>query len=126
MGLFKELSVYVNSKRPKTISDMIHHTIVASQIHFQQGSKNNGQSMKLKENGESKGKAYSKENSSKNPKEKEKRFKGKVRLSLKEMEHHKKENKCFKCGQEGHFFRVCPKHHEKNNPPRVTVVQTLK
>ena len=32
-GLSEEVSEYVNSQRPKTISAVIHHTIVASKIH---------------------------------------------------------------------------------------------
>ena len=31
-GLSKEVSEYVNSQRPKTISTVIHHTLVASKI----------------------------------------------------------------------------------------------
>ena len=30
---------YVNSQRPRSISTMIHHSIVASQIYFQGGKK---------------------------------------------------------------------------------------
>ena len=56
-------------------------------------------------------------------KAKEKRYKGKSKLSLEELECYCKENKCFKCKQQGHVLQVCPKRGEKNEPPRATAVE---
>ena len=42
------------------------------------------------------------------------------------MERYRKDNKCFKCGEQGHVSRVCPKRGERNNPPRATMVESLK
>ena len=124
-GSFR-VSEYVNSQRPKTISAVIHHTIFASRIHFQQGGKKNGLSIEVKDNGQSKRKASLKANASKTPTAKEKGFKGKARLSQEGMEWYKNKKNCFNCGQEGHVSRVCPKRNERNDNPRVIAVQTLK
>ena len=42
------------------------------------------------------------------------------------MEAYRKENKCFKCGEQGHGYRSCPKRNERNNPPRASTVQAPK
>ena len=126
MSFLKEIRQHVNSQSTKTILSTIYHNIVASQIYFQQGGKKNGLFKKVKENGRSKEKTSSEANASKTPKAKEKGFKGKVRLSQEDMECYKKEKKCFKYGQEGHVSRVCPNQNERNDTPRVTVVQNLK
>ena len=113
VGLSEEVSEYVNSQRPKTILVVIHHTIVASKIHFQQGGKKGNCPMEGEGHEELKGKQSTMINISKTSnngssnntnkgKAKEKGYKGKSKLSLKEMEWYCKENKCFKCGQKRH------------------------
>ncbi|WP_219823842.1 hypothetical protein, partial [Enterobacter cloacae complex sp. CH23B] len=46
-------------------------------------------------------------------KAKEKRvYKGKNKLSPEELDRYRKDNRCFKCGEQGHAYRACP---QKNN-----------
>ena len=84
-----ERNEYVHSQRPKSITTVIHHTIVAFlQINFQGGRK----PCQGKEAGEQKGKVAQAQNASKVPtiakktKNQEKGYKGKARLSLEQME----------------------------------------
>ncbi|MCO5571771.1 hypothetical protein L7F22_025519 [Adiantum nelumboides] len=63
-GLPEDMKEYVNSQRPRSISEVIHHTMVAARINFQQGAKRNLQPMEVKEKQEYKGKNFS-QNSSK-------------------------------------------------------------
>ncbi|MCO5548763.1 hypothetical protein L7F22_002225 [Adiantum nelumboides] len=53
-GLSEDMNEYVNSQRPKTISTVIHHTMVAAKINFQQGAKRNLKPMEIKEKHEHK------------------------------------------------------------------------
>ncbi|MCO5548754.1 hypothetical protein L7F22_002215 [Adiantum nelumboides] len=55
-GLPEDMNEYVNSQRPKTILAVIHHTMVAARINFQQGAKRNLKPMEIKEKHEHKGK----------------------------------------------------------------------
>ena len=88
--------------------------------------------MEPKEKNEQKGKTNAMQNSSKaqsnnnKAKVKEKGYKGKAKLSPEELEHYRKDNKCFKCGESGHVSRVCPKRGERNDPPRDNMVEALK
>ncbi|MCO5605865.1 hypothetical protein L7F22_060049 [Adiantum nelumboides] len=63
-GLPEDMNEYVNSQRPRSISAVIHHTMVAARINFQQGAKRNLKPMEAKEKQEYKGKNYP-QNSSK-------------------------------------------------------------
>ncbi|MCO5568549.1 hypothetical protein L7F22_022248 [Adiantum nelumboides] len=79
-GFREDMKEYVNSQRPRSISTVIHHTMVAARINFQQGAKRNLKPMEAKDKQEYKGKNLS-QNSSKgnsnNTKAKEKGvFKG--------------------------------------------------
>ncbi|MCO5578198.1 hypothetical protein L7F22_032036 [Adiantum nelumboides] len=94
-GLPEDMNEYVNSQRPRSISAVIHHTMVAARINFQQGAKRNLKPMEAKEKQEYKGKNFS-QNSSKgnNNKAKEKGvFKGRNKLTPEELERYRKENK---------------------------------
>ncbi|MCO5586751.1 hypothetical protein L7F22_040693 [Adiantum nelumboides] len=55
-GLLEDMNEYVNSQRPKSISTVIHHTMVAARIKFQQGAKRNLKPMEAKDKQEYKGK----------------------------------------------------------------------
>ncbi|MCO5604727.1 hypothetical protein L7F22_058897 [Adiantum nelumboides] len=129
-GLPEDMNEYVNSQRPRSISAVIHHTMVAARINFQQGAKRNLKPMEVKEKQEYKGKNFS-QNSSKgnsnNNKAKGKGvFKGKNRLTPKELERYRKENKCFKCGEQGHSYRSCPQRNPCNEQPRASMVEAPK
>ncbi|MCO5608595.1 hypothetical protein L7F22_062808 [Adiantum nelumboides] len=104
--------------------------MVAAKINFQQGAKRNLKPMEVKEKQEYKGKNFS-QNSSKgnsnNNKAKEKGvFKGKNRLTPEELERYRKENKCFKCGEQGHSYRSCPQRNPRNEQPRASMVEAPK
>ncbi|MCO5603787.1 hypothetical protein L7F22_057939 [Adiantum nelumboides] len=107
-ALPEDMNEYVNSQRPRSISTVIHHTMVVARINFQQGAKRNRKPMEAKEKQEYKGNNFS-QNSSKgnsnNNKAKEKGvFKGKNNFTPEELERYCKENKCFKCGEQGHSY----------------------
>ncbi|MCO5610381.1 hypothetical protein L7F22_064617 [Adiantum nelumboides] len=129
-GLPEDMNEFVNSERPRSISAVIHHTMVAARINFQQGAKRNLKPMEAKEKQEYKGKNFS-QNSSKgnsnNNKAKEKGvFKGKNKLTPKELERYRKENKCFKCEEQGHSYRSCPQRNPRNEQPRASMVEAPK
>ncbi|MCO5559560.1 hypothetical protein L7F22_013161 [Adiantum nelumboides] len=63
-GLPEDMNEYVNSQRPKSISTVIHHTMVAARIKSQQRAKRNLKPMKAKDIHEDIGKNFS-QNSSK-------------------------------------------------------------
>ncbi|MCO5611979.1 hypothetical protein L7F22_066239 [Adiantum nelumboides] len=86
--------------------------------------------MEAKEKHEYKGKNFS-QNSSKgnsnNNKAKEKGvFKGKNKLTPEELKRYRKENKCFKCGEQGHSYRSCPQRNLRNEQPRASMVEAPK
>ncbi|MCO5576988.1 hypothetical protein L7F22_030809 [Adiantum nelumboides] len=129
-GLPEDMNEYVTSQRPRSISAIIHHTMVASKINFQQGAKRNLKPMEAKEKQEYKGKNFS-QNSSKgnsnNNKAKEKGvFKGKNKLTPEELERYRKENKSFKCGEQGHTYRSCPQRNPRNEQLRASMVEAPK
>ncbi|MCO5599371.1 hypothetical protein L7F22_053473 [Adiantum nelumboides] len=129
-GLPEDMNKYVTSQRPKTISVVIHHTMVAARINFQQGAKRNLKPMETKEKHEHKGKNQ-RQNSSKgkssNNKVKEKGdYKGKNRLTPKELECYRKDNRCFKCGEQGHAYRACPQRNARNEQPRASIIEAPK
>ncbi|MCO5583590.1 hypothetical protein L7F22_037503 [Adiantum nelumboides] len=104
--------------------------MVAARINFQQGAKRNLKPMEAKEKQEYKGKIFS-QNSSKgnsnNNKAKEKGvFKVKNKLTPEELERYRKENKCFKCGEQGHSYRSCPQRNPRNEQPRASMVEAPK
>ncbi|MCO5554859.1 hypothetical protein L7F22_008395 [Adiantum nelumboides] len=129
-GLPEDMNKYLNSQRPKTILAVIHHTMVAARINFQQGAKRNLKPMEIKEKHEHKGKDQS-QNSSKgnssNNKAKEKGvYKGKNRLTAEELERYRKDNRCLKCGEQGHAYQACPQRNACNEQPRASIIEAPK
>ncbi|MCO5554217.1 hypothetical protein L7F22_007745 [Adiantum nelumboides] len=129
-GLPEDMNEYVNSQRPKTISAVIHHTMVAAKIKFQQGAKRNFKPMEIKEKHEHKGKNQppnsSKGNSSNNKAKEKGVYKGKNRLTSEELERYRKDNRCFKCGEQGHAYRACPQRNARNEQPRASIIEAPK
>ncbi|MCO5607614.1 hypothetical protein L7F22_061811 [Adiantum nelumboides] len=129
-GLPENMNEYVNSQSPKTISAVIHHTMVAAKINFQQGAKRNLKPMEIKEKHEHKGKNQpqnsSKGNSSNNKAKEKGVYKGKNRLTPKELERYHKDNRCFKCGEQGHAYRACPQRNARNGQPRASIIEAPK
>ncbi|MCO5562742.1 hypothetical protein L7F22_016374 [Adiantum nelumboides] len=126
----EDTNEYVNSQRPKTISAVIHHTMVAAKINFQQGAKRNLKPMEIKEKHEHKGKNQpsnsSKGNSSNNKAKEKGVYKGKNRLTSEELERYRKDNRCFKCGEQGHAYRACPQRNARNEQPRASIIEAPK
>ncbi|MCO5607268.1 hypothetical protein L7F22_061461 [Adiantum nelumboides] len=129
-GLPKDMNEYVNSQRPNTIFAVIHHTMVAARINFQQGDKRNLKPMETKEKHEPKGKHHpqssSKGNSSNNKAKEKGVYKGKNRLTPKELERYRKDNRCFKCGDQGHLYQTCPQRNALNEQPRASIIEAPK
>lgn len=48
-------------------------------------------------------------------------FKGSNKLSPKELERYKKENRCFKCRETWHSYCACPIRATKKDTPQVTI-----
>ncbi|MCO5548013.1 hypothetical protein L7F22_001469 [Adiantum nelumboides] len=129
-GLPEDMNEYVNSQSPRSISVVIHHTMVVARINFQQGAKRNLKPMEAKEKQEYKGKKFfqnSSKGNSNNNKAKEKGvFKGKNKLTPEEFERYRKENKCFKCGEQGHSYRSCLQRNPRNEQLRASMVEAPK
>ncbi|MCO5557095.1 hypothetical protein L7F22_010651 [Adiantum nelumboides] len=129
-GLPEDMNEYVNSQRPRSIFAVIHHTMVAARINFQQGAKRNLKPMEAKNKQEYKGKnpsqSSSKSNSNNNKAKEKGVFKGKNKLTPKELECYRKENKCFKCGEQRHSYRSCPQRNNCNEQPRASMVEAPK
>ncbi|MCO5608354.1 hypothetical protein L7F22_062562 [Adiantum nelumboides] len=104
--------------------------MVAAKINFQQGAKRNLKPMEIKEKHEHKGKNQpqnaSKGNSSNNKAKEKGVYKGKNRLILEELEHYRKDNRCFKCGEQGHAYRACPQRNARNEQPRASIIEAPK
>ncbi|MCO5610015.1 hypothetical protein L7F22_064250 [Adiantum nelumboides] len=124
------MNEYVNFQRPKSISAVIHDTMVAARINFQQGVKRNLKPMEAKDKQEYKGKNFSQSSSkgnSNNNKAKEKGvFKGNNKLTPEELERYRKENKCFKYEEQGHSYRSCLVRNTHNEQPIASMVEAPK
>ncbi|MCO5593724.1 hypothetical protein L7F22_047741 [Adiantum nelumboides] len=101
--------------------------MVAVRINFQQGAKRNLKPMEPKEKHEHKGKnqpqSSSKGNSSNNKAKEKGVYKGKNRLTPEELERYRKDNQCFKCGEQGHAYRDCPQRNARNEQPRASIIE---
>ncbi|MCO5595346.1 hypothetical protein L7F22_049388 [Adiantum nelumboides] len=88
-GLPEDMNEYVNSQKPRSISAVIHHTMVAAMINLQQGTKRNLKPMEAKDKPEYKGMNSSpnssKDNSNNNKPKEEGVFKGKNKLLPKSL-----------------------------------------
>ncbi|MCO5607677.1 hypothetical protein L7F22_061875 [Adiantum nelumboides] len=112
-GLPKEWREYVKAQRPRTISELLHHSMIASNIKFQQADKG-AKSKFVKEKPQEKGRQPQGNTYKKSGKPKDKQsYQGKNRLSPEEVECYRKDNRCFKCGEQGHSYRTCPQKHGK-------------
>ncbi|MCO5612978.1 hypothetical protein L7F22_067251 [Adiantum nelumboides] len=129
-GLPEDMNEYVNSQRPKTISAVIHHTMVAARTNLQQGAKRNLKPMETKEKHEHKGKNQpqnsSKGNSSNNKAKEKGVYKGKNRLTPEELVRYCNDNRCFKCGEQGHAYQACPQRNARNEQPRASSIEVPK
>ncbi|RXY73064.1 hypothetical protein DD581_33755, partial [Klebsiella pneumoniae] len=91
VGLPEGMTKYVNSQRPGSITEVIHHTMVASCINFEQGARRNVKPMENKDKNDVKGNTNvqnsSQGTSNNNNRSKEKgAYKDKNKLSPEELE----------------------------------------
>ncbi|MCO5574504.1 hypothetical protein L7F22_028289 [Adiantum nelumboides] len=104
--------------------------MVAARINFQQGAKRNFKPMETKEKHEPQEKNQpqisSKGNSSNNKAKEKGVYKGKNRLTPEELECYRKENRCFKCGEQGHSYQTCPQRNAHNEQPRASIIEAPK
>ncbi|MCO5563448.1 hypothetical protein L7F22_017090 [Adiantum nelumboides] len=104
--------------------------MVAAKINFQQGAKRNLKPMEIKEKHEQKGKNQppnsSKGNSSNNKAKEKGVYKGKNRFTPEELERYCKDNRCFKCEEQGHVYRACPQRNARNEQPRASIIEAPK
>ncbi|MCO5562209.1 hypothetical protein L7F22_015835 [Adiantum nelumboides] len=104
--------------------------MVAARINFQQAAKRNLMPMEMKDKQAFKGRNNSqnsfKGNSSNNKAKEKKVYKGKERLTLEELERYRKENKCFKCGEQVHSYHTCPQRNARNEQPKASMVEAPK
>ncbi|MCO5607410.1 hypothetical protein L7F22_061606 [Adiantum nelumboides] len=128
--LSEDMNEYVNFQRPKSFSAVIHYTMVGARINFHQGAKRNLKPMEAKDKQEYKGnnpsQSSSKGNSNNNKAKEKGVFKGKNKLTPEELEHYRKENKCFKCGEKGHSYCSFPQRNTRNEQPRASMVEARK
>ncbi|MCO5593848.1 hypothetical protein L7F22_047866 [Adiantum nelumboides] len=88
----EEWREYVNAQRPRTISEVIHHSMIASNIKFHHANKE-GKSKFVKEKPQEKGRQQQGNNFNKSGKPKDKQgYQGKDRLPPKDVEHYHKDN----------------------------------
>ena len=124
-GLPEDMRAYVNAQSPKSISAMIHHSIVAAKIFLSGATKMGVRASERKERPTNGEKPSSNANRGKGEKKKDKGlYKGKNRLSPEEMERYRKENRCYKCGEQGHAYRACPLRTAKNGKPQASRIAT--
>ena len=119
------MQAYVNSQSPKTISAMIHHSIMAAKIFLPVTTKTVVRASEKKEIPPQGERPPTNANQVKNDKKKDKGlFKGKNCLSPEEMEPYSKENQCYKCGEQGHAYHACPLRTAKNDKPQASKIAT--
>ena len=118
-GLLDDVCSYIMDRKPKTISEVIHRSMVAMRIFstgkISQFNGDKGEKVSHKEQARKDHKGNGKS------KEKEKNgYKGSNCLSTEELDKYRKENHCFKCGETGHPYRACPNKHAKKELPQAT------
>ena len=122
----KDLKVYVNAQKPRTISAFIHHTLVASKIFPNALNATKNVNRTPQGDMSNQGNKQTSYHKPQGDKKKDKGFyKGSNRLTPEEMESYRKENKCFKYGEKGHSYRTCPpKRMAKKDNLQASMVHT--
>ena len=114
------MKAYINAQKPKTISRIIHHTLVASNIFTSATKSANRFSQGEKSQQGSKPSFF---NKSQVDKKKEKgAYKGNKCLSPEEIEHYRKENNVFYMQGERHTSRVYPMRATKKDNPQAPMI----
>ncbi|MCO5551582.1 hypothetical protein L7F22_005087 [Adiantum nelumboides] len=132
-GLPEDMRAYVNAQKPKTITQVIPHAMIAYKIfspnakvpnkpsnrgEAPQGGEKNKVESKAKNSNE-----RNQDNNNSNKKKEKGVYKGNNKLSPQELEQYRKDHRCFKCGETGHSYRDCPtKKQPKKDTPQATEV----
>ena len=114
-GLPEDMRAYINAQKPRTISAVIHHSMLAAKIFPSSNkvvAKPNVKSEKEKvPDRPSNGKKVingQKPNDA-NKKKGKGQYQGSNKLTPEELDQYRKAHKCFQCGEQGHTYRECPK-----------------
>ena len=127
-GLNEDMKAYVNAQKPKKISKVIHHVMVASKIFvFSKGVPKQGDHQeKTNEKDRATQDANflgNKESRPNNGKKKDHNgYKGQNILTPKMMEKYQKENICFFCGEQGHSYHNYPKKKDLKDTLQVSPI----
>ena len=108
------MKTYINAQKPKTISEVIHHSLVVAKIFapnkgFVKPQDNGDKNSKDCANKDAKAIGNKDQRATNGKKKEAKAYKGQNKLSPVELEKYHKENCCFWCGEQGHSYRNCPK-----------------
>ena len=97
-GLPEDMRAYINAQKPKTISAVIHHSMLAAKI-FASSNKVVAKPIEKSEKPAERppnGKKFNNDKKFNDAKKKDKgQYKGSNRLTPEELEKHRKENRCF-------------------------------
>ena len=117
-GLPEDVCSYINERTPRSISEVIHRSMVGMKI-FSTGKTSFLRSDKAK-------KILPKESfqrpTSGNWKKKKKQFNNTNRKSAEELNQLRRDNKCFTCSEVGHMSKDCPRKKPKHEPPQATTI----
>ena len=99
-GLNEYMKTYVNAQKPKTISKVIHHSLVAAKIFapnkgFVKPQDNGDKNSKDRASKDAKAIGNKDQRATNGKKKEAKEYKGQNKLSPMEMEKYRKENCCF-------------------------------
>ena len=118
-GLPEDMRAYIYAQKPKTISAVIHHSMLAVKIFSpspkvvakpsEKEDKQHNQATNT--NRPSTGKKIINDHKSNdaNKGKNKGQYRGSNKLSPEELDQYRKANKCFRCGVQGHTYRECPK-----------------
>ena len=100
VGLNEDMKTYINAQKPKTISEVIHHSLVAAKIFapnksFMKPQDNGDKNFKDCANKDAKAIGNKDPHATNGKKKEAKEYKGQKKISPVEMEEYHKENHCF-------------------------------
>ncbi len=113
-GLPEDMRAYVNAQKPQTISAVIHHSMLAYKNFHTTPKVASKPVEKVEKSVEKPPAGNNKKPSFVAKKQDKKGYKGNNRLTPKELERYKKENRCFQCSEQGHALWNCPKKNQGN------------
>ena len=124
------MRAYINAQKPKTISAVIHHSMLAAKIFptlqkvvAKPNVKNEKEKVPDRPFNGKKVINGQKPNGA-NKKKVKGQYQGSNKLTPEELDQYRKAHKCFRCGEQGHTYRECPKkgYNNKEAPEASQVV----